>query len=217
MPDNNTLLLYLAKKGIISKQLELSTTKIAQDIQSTQQTISRKLVELEEQGFVERVASTRGIKLTITQKGMEYLKEWYAQLKSVFNEKKDSLTGTIESGLGEGAYYISLKEYQDQFKKKVGIEPYPGTLNLRVDYTEFLQFVSAKEKIAIEGFTLKNRTFGGLAAYKVKINQVNAAIILPERTSHTKDTIEIIAHEFLREQFRLKDGDELEIHSEHGT
>ena len=35
--------------------------------------------------------------------------------------------------MGEGSYYMSLKGYKKQFKEKLGYEPFPGTLNLKLE------------------------------------------------------------------------------------
>ena len=43
-----------------------------------------------------------------------------------------TLEGTVFTGLGEGAYYISKEAYRKQFTEKLGFEPYPGTLNLKL-------------------------------------------------------------------------------------
>ena len=45
------------------------------------------------------------------------------------------VTGVLFSGLGEGAYYIMIKGYRKQFQSKLGFDPFPGTLNLRLDST----------------------------------------------------------------------------------
>ena len=42
------------------------------------------------------------------------------------------LNGTVQSGLGEGAYYMSLRPYTDQFLEILGFSPFPGTLNVQL-------------------------------------------------------------------------------------
>lgn len=211
MGESTRLLIYLADKGALYKEIELSTIKIAKERASTQQTISRKLVDMEKNGLIGRIASTRGIKIRLRDKGVEEVKRLYITLKNIFGEKIQSFKGRVESGVGEGAYYVSLKPYLEQFRKKLGFVPYKGTLNVRVDYANFLQFITTQQKIKIDGFKASNRTFGPIVAYKTKLNRVEAAIVIPKRTSHERDVIEIISAEYLRGKFHLKDGDELEI------
>ena len=211
MGDSNSLLIYIGEKGALYKEIELSTIQISKDTSVSQQTVSRKLIELEKEGLLKRIASTRGIKLRITNKGIEILKKVYIKLSNIFGEKKDSLGGFVESGLGEGSYYLSFRGYNEQFRKKMGIIPFKGTLNVKIDYDEFLQFIANKEKVIIDGFRAENRTFGSIIAYKIKLNSIDSAIIIPERTSHEKSTIEVISETNFRKKFNLKDGDKVSI------
>jgi riboflavin kinase len=203
--------MYLAREGALHDSIELSTGDIANSLATSQQTISRKLIELEEEGHIKRNPSTRGIKLRLTEKGAYRLKEVYIKLSSLFKEKMKSLTGTIESGLGEGSYYVSLKPYMAQFKEKLGFAPFPGTLNVRIELNDYLSFISAEEKITIEGFKAANRTFGSIIAYKIKLNGTDSAIIVPERTSHDKNIIEIISDVNFREKLKLKNTDKVTL------
>ena len=43
------------------------------------------------------------------------------------------LSGTVVSGRGEGRKYVELEWVKQQVKEKLGFDPYPGTLNLRLD------------------------------------------------------------------------------------
>ena len=78
-------------------------------------------------------------------------------------------------------------------------------------YTVILPDDKDVEKIAIQGITAQKRSFGGISAYKVTMEGMDAALIIPNRTSHTPEIIEIIAHLNLRKKFTLKDGDEVNI------
>ncbi|MCK5282968.1 MAG: CTP-dependent riboflavin kinase [Nanoarchaeota archaeon] len=211
MGGATNLLIYLAEKGALYKQIELSTILMAKEIKTSQQTISRKLVDLEKKRLIDRNASTRGIKITIREEGKEKLKELYLCLKSLLGEKTQSFTGTVESGLGEGSYYVSLKPYLEQFRTKIGFMPYKGTLNLKIDYTDFIRIITRQQKIVIGGFSTATRTFGSILAYKIKVNNIGAAIIIPERTSHKRDVIEVISNTYLRKKLNLKDGDKVKI------
>ena len=211
MLEKNQFLIYLAENGALTRQIELSTTKMANDLGSSQQTISRKLIELENDGLIARIPSIRGVKILILSKGCAEIKEIYFKLKSVFGEKKSYLCGTVISGLGEGSYYVALEGYKDQFLKKLNYIPFDGTLNVKADYVEFKHFISNQRKIIIDGFKSQNRTFGAITAYLVSIEGINAAIIVPERTSHDKDIIEVISKVKFRSKLNLNDGDLIKI------
>jgi riboflavin kinase len=60
-------------------------------------------------------------------------------------------------------------------------------------------------------FKTKKRTFGFIRGYPVKLNRVDAAIVVPERTIYRKDTIEIISTRDLRKTLKLEDGDEVVV------
>ncbi len=122
----------------------------------------------------------------------------------------NKIHGKVAAGLGEGQYYISVEGYKNQFIQKLGFEPYPGTLNLKL--AEPLAFARAfRGSIRIEGFRDENRTFGECRCYPVKINGIKGAIIRPERSSYPADLVEVIAPVNLRETLCLSDGDEVEV------
>ena len=73
------------------------------------------------------------------------------------------------------------------------------------------QFLTRKVGIEIKGFNTKTRSFGALTCYKVKINEIEAAIVKPERARHPENIIEIISHVNLRLSLNIKDGDKVRI------
>lgn len=118
------------------------------------------------------------------------------------------LKGKIATGLGEGQYYISRDEYRKQFNLKLGFDPSPGTLNLKLA-KPFPQMKA--NSINIEGFKDENGTFGGCKCYRVMIGSIKGAIVRPERSNYLPDLVEVIAPVHLRTALNLKDGDELEL------
>jgi riboflavin kinase len=122
------------------------------------------------------------------------------------------LKGTVSSGLGEGRKFMSIPEYRKQFVEALGMDPYPGTLNLRASESSAGDLARLKSTpgIAIKGFDSGGKTFGGVKAFDARIRGIECAIVMPERTSHT-DTFEVIANEGLRDELALKDGDEVEV------
>jgi riboflavin kinase len=203
--------LYLAEQGALYKQVELSTTKVAKELGLSQQTISRKLIDLEDERLIERASSNKGMKIKLTSKGIDRIKQEYDRYKKIFENKLSNIQASVESGIGEGSYYVSQPKYVAQFIQKLNIDPYSGTLNVKVDYPKFLQFISSLDKIIIDGFKSQNRSFGQIIAYRIKVNGERAAIVIPDRTSHSRDTIEIISRTHFRKRFKLKDNDKVRI------
>ena len=116
------------------------------------------------------------------------------------------LRGKIAVGLGEGRYYISREGYRNQLIQKLGIDPFPGTLNLIIHEPLDLHGIEA---VKIEEFTDENRTFGECACFPARIAGIKCAIVRPERTSYPPNLIEIIAPVNLRNALKVSDGDEV--------
>ncbi|MEK6876865.1 MAG: DUF120 domain-containing protein [Nanoarchaeota archaeon] len=118
--------------------------------------------------------------------------------------------GTIKRGLGKGAVFLSIDYYKDNIREKLGFDPYPGTLNLEVGKGQQTH-LKAIIPIRIESFKKNGRVYGGASCYKVKINGINAAIIVPDLTEHEESMIEIIASVNLKSKLKVEDGDKIKI------
>jgi len=125
------------------------------------------------------------------------------------------LEGTVFTGLGEGAYYISKDPYKKQFIEKLGFEPFPGTLNLKLttDYDiKTRSELEAYPAIEVEGFRNENRTFGSVRCYPVIIeNKVKGALVTALRSHYDSSVVEIISSVFLRKHLNLKDGHKVKV------
>lgn len=193
-----------------------TTVNIASRLGFSQQTVSRHLIELENQGMIKREKATRGETVRITEKGMNELNKMYHTLHRVIEGPKTELTleGEVFSGLGEGAYYVSQPIYMRQFQEKLGFTPFLGTLNVRLS-KKHLKDRSLLESIGyieIEGFKDGARSFGAGRCYRVLINEeVEAFVVAALRSHYGEDVLEILAPVNLRERLNLKDGDTIRI------
>ncbi|MBW2989563.1 CTP-dependent riboflavin kinase [Candidatus Woesearchaeota archaeon] len=206
------LINYTAKKAGLFGTMKSSTLKISKDIGISQQTISRKLKEMEGKGLIKRATTPKGITVGLDTKGREFLEENFRTLNSIFEPKRTAISGLVEKGIGEGSYYLSQKQYQKQIKNKFGFDAFPGTLNAQVDEEDIIPFLAKKRPVQIEGFTTKTRTFGPLTAYEIRIGKIKGAIIRPERARHPEGVIEIAAPVNLRQSLNLKDGDRIRLY-----
>ena len=121
------------------------------------------------------------------------------------------LKGRILTGMGEGARFVGMCEYQERFKERLGFQPFPGTLNVSIDSLDGIKRLRSLKGIMIEGFMKEGKDFGGVACFPCTVNGVHGAVIVPERARHEPDIIEVISRHNLRERFGLGDGDSSEI------
>ena len=135
------VLYKLSELGAGYSAIKTSTTELATILEVSQQTASRNIIELEKIGYITKNASFRGIEIEITRNGMEELQRVYLGLKSILENAPSiiELAGNVFSGFGEGGYYVSREGYRDQFERKLGFKPYPGTLNLQLTSSEIVK------------------------------------------------------------------------------
>lgn len=118
--------------------------------------------------------------------------------------------GTITSGLGKGAVFVSIDYYKDNIREKLGFEPYSGTLNLEIGKGQQIQ-LRAITPIRIESFEKSGKAYGGASCYKIKIDGIDAAIIVPDLTEHEENMIEIVAPVNLKSKLKVEDGGKVKI------
>jgi riboflavin kinase, archaea type len=209
------LLLCGAKNNFV----ELTTGEIAKKIKRSQQLASKELLDLEFFGYIKRNKKSKKYTIKVTERGYQQVYDHFLFLKTAVESFKHVIDfeGHIITGMGEGAYYMSLDGYKKQFKEKLGYEPYPGTLNIKLNS---MLFVEAKKEmlkypsINIEGFSDQSRTFGWVKCYPASINDsknINSSILILERTHYDDSIIELIAPFSIKEQFSLKNGDYVKL------
>jgi len=211
-------LLKLAEMGAHRRTAKISTEYLAEKLGTSQQTASRYLIELDSNGWIKRTMTPEGCLLKITEAGIKELKKLYSNLRFLMEAAYPpsiTLEGVVFTGLGEGAYYISKERYRKQFIEKLGFEPYPGTLNLKLttDYDiKTRSELEAYPAIEVEGFRNEDRTFGSVKCYPVTIeNKVKGALLLALRSHYDTSVIEVIAPVFLRKHLKLKDGHKVKV------
>jgi len=214
-PELWEALYRLALLGATKHPVAINSSVFARSIGLSQQTASRRLIELEKLGLIKREVHRKGQIIMLTDKGHEELKSVYIELKRIFEEELGKLTveGIVFTGLGEGAYYVSRDGYRRQFIAKLGFDPYPGTLNIRLSDAKSLksrEIIEQYRGIEIEGFSDGDRTYGPVRCFRATINgKVEGALVIAQRTHYGKDTMEFIAPVNVRRTLGLKDGDKV--------
>jgi riboflavin kinase len=203
----------LALLGAIRNKIELSSHELAKQLETSQQTASRYLLELDTQQMITRELGVKKQLIQITSTGADLLENEYLSYKQIFDlSTKVVFKGKLISGMGEGKYYTRQKGYADQFEKQLGFVAYPGTFNVEIEYIERnkLRLLRNCGGILINEFQAENRTFGSVVCFKATINGYEGAIVLPKR-SHYAIVLECISPYYLREKLGLHDGDEVEV------
>ncbi|MHA1250762.1 MAG: DUF120 domain-containing protein, partial [Candidatus Helarchaeota archaeon] len=193
-----TVLLELAKKGAYDEKIKITTQELGKMLNISQQSSSQRLIKLEKLGWITREQSGKTQLIQITKKGKKFLRSLYNDFKMIVESEDykflaypEKIKGTVFTGLGEGAYYISLEGYEKQFIEKLKFKPYPGTLNLKLNSLSELRKRRILEhqnfpKIRIDGFENGKRSYGPVDALKVLINgKIEGAILFIHRTHHT--------------------------------
>ncbi|MCE9653607.1 MAG: DUF120 domain-containing protein [Nitrosarchaeum sp.] len=210
-------LAHLLSKGAKHNFVTLTTDSLGKNIKKSQQAASKHLLELENNQFIERIISGRNISIKITSKGFSEMVKLSAALQKSLDSSPSvvELKGTLVSGMGEGAYYMSLKGYTKQFKTKIGYIPFPGTLNVRLDkkiHQETIKQFENLNGITVESFSDGKRTYGWVKCFHAKINQsIDCELIILERTHHDSSIIELISDVCIKKSGKLKNGSQVTI------
>jgi len=219
----------LALEHGLDGETKISCSALAERLDASTQTASRRLQRLEEAGLLERDIVSDGQWVAVAEAGERALQREYADYRRVFERDATvELHGSVTSGMGEGRHYISLSGYMRQFTEKLGYEPFLGTLNVELNEESIRERgrLSSFEPVTIEGWEDEDRTYGPAYCYPASVaagtaddgettevdRYEDAHVITPERTHHGDDQLELIAPDKLREQLDLDDGAHLTIH-----
>ena len=207
----------LLAKGARHNFVSITTSSLGKNIHRSQQAASKHLLELERDGYIERIRSGQKVSVRITTKGHAEMARISSILRSSLESSPSYLEfkGTIISGMGEGAYYMSMKGYTKQFKTKLGYIPFPGTLNVKLkdkEYTEAKRSLDAYGGIMINGFSDGKRTYGWVKCYPAKINNsIDGALITLERTHYDDSVIELISYTNIKKAAKLSTGSQISV------
>lgn len=207
----------LLSKGARHNFVSVTTSSLGNSIHRSQQAASKHLLELERDGYIERIRNGQKFSVRITPKGHAEMVKVSTVLKSSLESSPSYIEfmGNIISGMGEGAYYMSMKGYTKQFKSKLGYIPFPGTLNVKLKDKKFVEAkreLDAHEGIKIDGFSDGKRTYGWVKCYPAKINNsVDGMIITLERTHYDDSILELISHTSIKKAAKLSTGSQISI------
>jgi len=206
------------------KSIHINSVEFGKLLDLSQQTASRRIINLEEMEWIQRKVVGKEQIIRITKKGADAILIMYKNLKQILEDIL--IVGKVTEGMGEGGYYVRIQEYFKQFQEKLGFKPYAGTLNLQLsDLNKELLEENLKNRIPVNiiGFEKEEeghikRTYGSVECYKCQVsrlddknNKINAAILKIKRTHHKKNIFEVIASPYIREALNIKDGDNIRL------
>ena len=212
-------LIELLSRGAHHNFVEITTTEIGQDTGRSQQAASKHLLDLEISGYIERLKKGQKFAVKVTDKGYSEIQNLFLSLRTALELAPATIDfeGKVVSGMGEGAYYMSLGGYREQFKEKLGYEPFLGTLNVRLTdqiYMNARLELGKHRSILINGFSDGTRTYGWVKCYRASINDgeiESAAVLVLERTHYDDSMLEVIAPISIKNTADVKDGDKIKV------
>lgn len=221
-PNERATLKHLALEGALTGPVTITCSDLATRLDASNQTASRRLQRLEAADFINRLVESEGQRVSITEEGERVLRREYEQYRRVFERDAGvSLSGTVTSGMGEGRHYISLPGYMQQFRDRLGYEPFAGTLNVDLDEesVDRRARMDTLDPVHIDGWEDDDRTYGPAFCWPASVEAggkeyTDAHVIAPERTHHGADQLEVIAPDKLREELNLRDDDAITVHVE---
>lgn len=212
-------MVQLLSKGARHNFIEVTTSDLGKSIGRSQQAASKHLLDLEIAGYIERLRRGQKFAVRVTDKGSTEIHGLFLSLKSALESAPVTIDieGSVVSGMGEGAYYMSLAGYKKQFLERLGYEPYPGTLNVRLTeqvYKNARRELGSHPSILLEGFSDGTRTYGWVKCYRASINKgvmENAAVLVLERTHYDDSMLEVIAPVSIKSATGIKNGDKISV------
>ncbi|MFT5485766.1 MAG: CTP-dependent riboflavin kinase [Paracoccaceae bacterium] len=124
--------------------------------------------------------------------------------------KGEQLIGRLATGIGMGTTFSQLDWAKDQFTDRVGIVPFPGTVNVIVDDPDSMPVWVRLTQT--EGIHIDNPNNGphdcDAKCWKVSINgKIDGAIVYPLVDGYPPAQVEVIAAVGVRDAFGIEDGD----------
>ncbi|MCD4739993.1 CTP-dependent riboflavin kinase [archaeon] len=115
------------------------------------------------------------------------------------------LEGTVVPGFRHGAVFV--QRYLDKLEDACGFKPFLGTLNLECSMQpEFPVYSNF-----IPGWTERGAEYGSVWCYPCSLNGLKGAVIVPDKTSHPPEVIEVISSYCLKTRLGLKRGSTVKL------
>ena len=122
------------------------------------------------------------------------------------------IKGRIVEGLKESSFFTNLPWVREQFVTKLGIYPYPGTLNLDIIDTEDVEKLKEiKKQEGIEIVPAEPEFCYAKCFHILVCGKIKGALLIPQVPDYPKSKLEIISSERIRDVLPLKTGDLVQV------
>ena len=118
---------------------------------------------------------------------------------------KIEVAGRVFTGQGEGRKYVELEWVKQQVKEKLGFNPYPGTLNLRLDEENVKRRVLLEKAAELRLCQLEGYCTGLL--FKASLDGSACGVVIPQVEDYPENVLEVVAPVNLKQKLRLRNGD----------
>ncbi|UCG64269.1 MAG: CTP-dependent riboflavin kinase [Deltaproteobacteria bacterium] len=118
------------------------------------------------------------------------------------------IKGTLVEGIKESGLFMSIPWVREQFIEKLGVDPYPGTLNLEIkDSQDLDKLTELKSRAGIDILPMDPGFCSAKCFHVLICGKVKGAIVIPLIDDYPESKLEIIASERLKDLLSLKVGD----------
>ncbi len=118
------------------------------------------------------------------------------------------ITGRIAEGLKESSLFTNLSWVREQFITKLGINPYPGTLNLDIVTPEDIEKLKeVKERKGIEIIPAEPGFCSAKCFHVSVCGKIKGALVVPLVPDYPESKLEIISSDRISDVLSLKVGD----------
>jgi riboflavin kinase len=119
--------------------------------------------------------------------------------------------GVLRTGLGVAAQFTELPWVREQFQRKLGLDVWPGTVNLQVQDPAGL---AALARLRAGGGVPIDPREGAYCVgrcFPARIGALDAAVVVPEVADYPADKLELIAPVHVGRALGLQPGDRVTV------
>jgi CTP-dependent riboflavin kinase len=127
-------------------------------------------------------------------------------------ERNRTITGKVVTGTQQAAFFTQLGWVKEQCLNKLGFEPYPGTLNLKITPDQMLVSECVRQSAVLK-LVPPDDDYCPALIFPGVMGEMDVAIVIPHESArvHELDILEVIAPVHLRKSLALQDGDSIII------